>query len=209
MNTENIINKLCNDLETVKPLPHPLLRAQPWLMLIIGYIIIASSFIGIRPDIATISQKTTFIFEVLISAAIGISAFIATFWSTIPDMRGEKWIISIPFAFLTIFSLWMISRIISEEMHIHHYDWHSCFGKGLLLTTIPIALSVFIAKKAATTHAYLTTSLSALSASAFGFIALRLTCMVETIEHCVLHHITPFLLVGIVVVTLAKRLYKW
>lgn len=209
MSTENVINKLCNDLEPVKALQHPLLRAQPWAFAIIAYIIIASFIIGIRSDISVQIKETIFLFEVIIATAIGISALIATFWSTVPDMRGQKWVIAIPFVLLTMFTIWFASRAVGEHMLIHDYGWHSCFGKGLVLSAIPIAFSVFIAQKAASTHAYVTTFLSALSAGAFGFVALRFTCMDETIEHAVLHHLVPFLVTGIIAGTLAKRICKW
>lgn len=210
MSTDKLINSLCDNLEPVKPMKHPLLRAYPWLAFATLYAITASLMIGVRPDLSSKLSDSTFLFEIGIATSLGISAFLASFWAEIPDQRGQKWILTIPFTITFIFILWTLCRMAGEDTHmIEAFSWHECFTKGVLLGTVPIAALTALQRHSATTCAVTSALLNILGAGAVGFIALRFTCIDDSVEHTVLHHIAPFITSGFFLGLIVRRFYKW
>ncbi len=210
MNTDKLINSLCDDLEPVKPLAHPLMRARPWLALAIVYMVVATFISGIRPDLLSSKlHDTVFIFEILIALSIVLSTLFVSFWANVPDMRGKKWLISIPITLTLVFITWTISRAAGEAPHIDTFSWHSCFRDGIIFATLPITGLIALSARGTTTCPLTCALLNILCASAMGFIALRITCVNDSIEHALLHHLAPFVVLGIVVGGIARRFYRW
>ncbi len=208
-NTDNLIDELTQELEPVKCMVHPLRRVVPWLVGVVMYVVAIVHYIGLRPDFYKKFEDLSFLFENAMMALVAVSAALSASWMCVPDMRGQKWLISAPFSFLFVFLTWVGLRGLVEGVNLPSMHIDHCMADGFWMAVIPAALLVFITTRGATTRPILTALMTALSVSAFGYIGLRFTCMMDTIGHATIYHLVPFVLFGAVLGLLARRVYRW
>lgn len=212
MNDERIgalIDDLGNGLVPVRPLRHPALRVLPVFILAAAWIAGAVLYIGIRHDVSARLADGTYLFELLLSLGIAVTAMLAVAWLAVPDMRGQGWVAALPLTLAAVLFVWMLTRMHSEGVHIPHIEWSHCITDGILTGFIPAAALVGLARRGATVRPYLETLMSILAVGAMGWAALRITCAADDIGHCFLYHFLPFVAAGAVMGALARRLYRW
>ena len=142
-------------------------------------------------------------------ALTGLSAALCAAFLCVPDMRGQKWLISVPFTFLAVFLLWIGLRSWVEGVDMPAIHMGHCMSDGFWMAGIPAAIMVFLSTRGATTRPYLSALMVTLAITAFGYIGLRATCMMDTVGHATIYHLIPFTVFGAVLGLIARRLYKW
>lgn len=207
--TDTLIDGLVEELDKVPCLSHPITALLPWVFFTLCYLSVVVLYLGVRHDFSEVIQDRVFLFENALVLFIAISAAISSAWLRVPDMRGHKWLIALPFSFFSVFVLWITLQIAEVGVTSLHFHWHDCFQEALLMGVLPAAAIIVSCRKGCTTHPYIMTFMNVLSASAMGYIGLRITCASNAIEHLAPHHIGPFILLGIIGGLLARPLFKW
>ena len=207
--TDDFIDGLCGDLKPVKPLAHPLKRILPFAVLAALFVAIATYFVGVRPDVGERLQDSSFLIETILVAFIVITSAIASAYLSVPDARGKKWLIALPFTGLGIFALWSAIRGYTEGMKMPKLHIDHCMGEGVFMAVVPLLVAVFIIRKGATTSPKLSAIMNVLFAGGLGYLALRFTCMMDTIGHSLVSHMLPYIVIGTALGLFSQKLYKW
>ncbi len=208
--SDALIDQLSEDLQVIKPLPHPAKRFLLWAVAAAFYIVGCILLIGVRPDFeATLFSNHVYIFEIALMLMIALSAGMGGFLLCIPDMRGQRWLRFLAPALLVVYIIWSIIRAQLEGLHLQPIHWDHCFADGLLVGTAPMVLLMFFTMRGATTQPITQALFNAMAIAALGYVALRITCPLDTVGHSCLYHLAPFILFGLVISLLAKKIFRW
>ena len=205
-----LINDLSKDLASTGKPARPLMRTLIWLSISGLATAIFFYFIGLRSDLAPKLQAADFLREVTLLIALTTTAGYAAFLLSVPDKGGKAWFIPIP---LTLFAVAVLSTIIT--MLTTGFTWPElrfvhCIEHAGLFVIVPAALITFMtARKGATVHPVLLMMMIALAAGSLGYICLRLSCMMDSIGHNLVYHMSPYLILGMLLGLIARRLYRW
>ena len=208
---DNLVNELGERLEPVKPLSHPVLRLLPFFAGVLAYVGAVVAVLGVRGDIAAKLHEGAFLFESGLVLSLSVVAAMAASWLTIPDLRGQKWLLAVPFSLFAVFMFWIGAAAYDEGTHIpDDLYWHSCVTKDLLVGILPAVVMVFFSRAGGTTtHPLLSAAMNILFVGGAGWLALRVVCPNDTIAHTFFYHFMPFIFIGAVLGMLARRLYRW
>jgi hypothetical protein len=207
--TDDLIGKLCNELEPTPP-RCPYRRVSVWLLLSLVYLGAVVAYLGIRPDIQERLMDSVFLFETSLAFIMLVTASLASSWLSFPDCIQRTWMKIVPATIFGVFVLWIIVRSIEEQMglmatlHIGH-----CAHEGILMEAIPIIALVIITMKGHTTQPYWSMFMNILAVSSLGWIGLRLTCSMDEMGHSFINHLLPFAIVGAGLGFFARKLFKW
>ena len=208
-NTDDLIGKLCNELEPIKPFC-PYRRIIPWFLMSIVYLVGAVVYLGLRHDISDRLMDSIYLFEMGVALAIFITAALTSSWLSFPDAHQKGWMKAVPITLFGIFIFWIAVRSFEEGMsplatlHLTH-----CAHEGLVMETIPIIALIFITMRGHTTQPYWSMFMNILAVSTIGWIGLRLTCSMDQMGHTLLNHLLPFAIVSAGLAFFARKLFKW
>lgn len=206
-----VIADLCADLAPVKPFMHPLKSSILMIIAVLIYVLAASLLMGCREDMADKYKDPVFIFEIIYTAILGVTAMLAAHWLRYPDMRQNKTIQKIPIWLLIGFIGWVAWRFVQENFVwvVSATWWRECFAEAALVSLMPVMMSILVLQRNASVAPVRMMSMLMLSLAAFGWIGLRATCGMDNAAHvfCILY--LPFVLAGIVAAMAAKRLFRW
>jgi hypothetical protein len=208
-NIEKTIGELSGRLEPVRPLPHPVVRAFAWFLCALLYFGAAISFIGIRGDIAAKMGQAAYVNELGFSLMLAVSAVLCSGWLAVPDMRGQKWMLAVPFSFCAAAIVWFATVFALETVEMPHPHWHKCVTDSLLMGGLPVFSLLLLVRRGNTTHPRLSALMNILAVGALGWAGLRITCASDAVGHIMSFHFLPFLVVGIVLSLFARKLYAW
>ena len=207
-----LIDHLLQDHKPIAPEQHPLLKTLPLMLIMIIYMSVVTSIIGLRSDWKPefLTQFGTYQLELILSLTLGITALLATGWLRIPYMKSQKWMVSIACLSAIIFFSFEIYRLISEGISFSTIDsLIECYIHSIALASIPVALLVMRQKSGSPTRPYLSAIMGTLAITGFAWISLRLTCSVNLAGHNAIVQLSPFMILGLVLGTYARKLYKW
>ncbi|MCB9984005.1 MAG: DUF1109 domain-containing protein [Rhodospirillales bacterium] len=208
-NIESLIEGLADELKPQKPLPHPLLRVLPFLVIAIIYVSGLVYIVGVRSDIGEKFSDPAYMIEIFLMAFTALSSGIAASYLSVPDMRGAKWVIAPPLTALAIFCVWSIIRASAEGMHMPHIHFDHCMGEGVFISVAPLALLITLIRKGASTHPYLGALMNAMAAAGLGYVGLRFTCSMDTVGHATVSHLIPYVIIGMILALSARKVFKW
>jgi hypothetical protein len=124
-------------------------------------------------------------------------------------MRGHKWLLSLPFAGVAVFTIWNIVHLTSADMVMPKLHMDHCMGEGAFMSSIPLAVLFFLVRKGTTTRPVLMAVMNVISVTAISYIGLRFTCAMDTVGHATISHVIPYVIIGIALGMAARKLYKW
>jgi hypothetical protein len=207
---QDLIDTLCSEHKPVKrPLP-PLLRALILTLISCAYVAAMVLLVGLRPDIGLKLKEHEFLFEIIVMGAMAITAGISFFLLCIPDVAKKKWVISVPLTLLGVYAVWCGIHCMHEGMDFQPIHWTHCLTESLFMAGIPaLVLAIFVYSRHATTHPRLMALMGVLTIAGYAYIGMRFTCMVDTAMHAISYHILPFIIAGLVLGMLARRLLRW
>lgn len=209
-NIDSMIESLSDDLSEVKPLPHPIVRILPLIGVSVLYTLAMVAVLGPRQDwMPKMLNEIGYLFEIVLSLSIFVSAAIALCWMTVPDMRGQTWLKAVPVTLLGVFTGWAGMRIYFEWDEPFVFSFQNCTLDGLILTAVPVFILTLMARNGATTQPRWTAFMSILSFSGLAWAGLRFTCGANTFLQSLVFHFIPFVLLGLVFALFARRIFKW
>ena len=209
-NIDKTINDLCCGLKPCHRLKNPLWRSLLWMVIVVTYVISVALLLAPQMDNLERLSHHHFLFEIALSFATGIIASIVTFMLTVPDSRGREWLYSIPITLFLVHMLWMFIRFAMEGFGVIPSDWFGhCWMDMIAMAGVPAALVLILIKQGATVRPRLLALNAVLAVASFGWIGMRLICPFETIGKAYFVNFLPFLVVGMIVGLVAKRLFRW
>lgn len=209
--TKDLISSLCEEHEGVKCLACPIKRAIGIFSLIVLYnLIVVSFFDTMRHDVSEFLYDPSILYEIVLIIVMGMAATLSASYLMVPDMKGQKWLLSVPTTLLGAFSIWMIISFMdqgykSDELHI----LGRCLFDGVIYASLPAFFIVYIVRRGASVHQWWLTAMSVLSVACMGWVSLRFVCSVDNATHIFIDHIFPFTIIGLVLALLSKRLFSW
>ncbi len=208
--TEDLIHSLSGELEVINTLPHPIARALPWFLAALIYLTITTIYMGPRADIYLRIYDPLYILEIIILTFISASAAFSALWLTVPDVRGAKWMPYIPIGGFVFFILWQSISCIGGGHYLPEVDiFHICYKQAIIFGLIPALSLLFVSSKGNTTSPYMMSFMNVLSVGPLGYIGLRISCISDEIGHLCVYHFLPYFLIGLLIVAIGKRLYRW
>lgn len=208
-NTDSLIASLSDDLSEVKCMSHPIRRVALWGVIATLYTLFMMAFFAIRPDFLMKLQDPSYVFELTHIIAISISAMLCSSWLCVPDMRGQKWMLAVPTTLFIVFTLQIVLRIAMEAHDIPELYLHHCVTDSIVFGVIPAFMIVLLSIKGKTTRPFSMSFMNALAVGAMGYLGLRVVCMSDNIGHLYTYHLLPYILFGIVISIVGRRIYRW
>lgn len=212
MTTDDIqktIDGLCGDLKPMK-CHRPARRCLLWLLLVVAYTSAVALTIGFRENIIDSINREDYIFELVLAFSIGISASVMTFWLSIPDCDRQQRFLAVPLTLLAVQFLWMLDRIFFEGLGDIRENWLShCWINTALHTTIPALAVILLVKRGATVRPCWLATNAVLAVTEFGWIGMRLVCPKDNVGEAYILNFLPYVIIGIALGFVAKRLFRW
>jgi hypothetical protein len=211
--TDALIRRLAENIEPVRPLPHPCIRSAAWLGISVLYVaaIVLLMTPQRRPALVVSDQR--FVIEQLFALAAGITAAVAAFASVMPG-RGRKFLLLLvlPLAgwlgTLAEGSIrsWMIqaeSQSLSAQQHLE------CFPSIFFLSLIPATAMAVMLRRGAPLTPRLTAALGGLAAAGLGNFCLRLAYPEDVNVMLLVWHLGAVLAVSALACAAGHYLLNW
>ncbi len=212
MNTSDtsFIDQLTDDLVETKPLMHPIKRGVIWLIVASIYAYGCVMFLGVRHDLMNaLTTNSAYLFEIVLMSAIAISAGLGSLFLCVPDMRGKNWLKALAPTLAAVFISWSVIRANIEGLHLQGLHWDHCFVDSMLIGALPAALIMFFTMRGATIYPRTQAIFNITAIAAIGYLGLRITCSMDTVGHAGIYHLAPFIVIGLLIGILAKRIFRW
>lgn len=207
--TDALIDSLCAELKPCCKMRHPFWNVGGWLVFAFLYVVGTVYLQGFRIDIITKLHHVDFVFELSLVAAMSVSAAFCAMWLCVPDMRGQNWMVSVPFTLFAALVLLLGLRAGLNGFVMPEIQWCFCYKSSLLYGLIPAFTIFLISMKGKTTHPYLLAFMVSLAVGGLGYLGLRLVCLSEDIGHILIIHTLPYFLFGLVAALIGRRIYRW
>ncbi len=204
-----LIDSLSADLTPVKKCTKPLFYFYSWLFVIAVFSIIVVYFYGLRSDITVAFKNPVFSYEIILASVIAVLSALSSSYLMIPDMSGKKWLLTSTFTCIGLFVLWGLLKGVSEGFALPTLKMDHCMQEGLYIGIVPLTVFIFLMRCGATTHPLMMGVMNVLSVAGVGYLALRLTCAMDTVGHVTIEHLFPYLIIGSVIGILGRKIFKW
>lgn len=205
-----LIKDLSEDLQPQNRMLSPLSKLAIWGAISTIAVAVFIYYIGLRPDIAQKLQSADFVTEIMLTSALGLSAGLSAFLLCLPDKGGRGWFLVIPLTLFAVLTLSALIKILFNGLVMPEIGLTHCVEEAGLFVIIPASLITFMTMhKNATTNPVLLTTMNALAAGSIGYLSMRLSCMMDTIGHNLVYHFAPYLILGMILGLIARRLYRW
>ena len=209
-NIDELINKLAQDTQAVKPAPHPFMLSLKWMGWAVAYLTLSLVLSGLRPDVLLKLHQPLFAAEIAALVGIFISTSVSAALLAFPDMhqkRGLAFAPAVMFALflLVIFLAWQADNP-PAPLPVHSFE---CTLSILIVSLLPALWTFYAMRKFASTHYHWAGSIALLSAFSVGALWLRLHEINDSIGHLIRWHYLPMIACGIVGLWLGKKFLKW
>ena len=208
-NIDDLINRLENELEAARPLPCPLQRSLVWFAAGLLCVILIGAFINFRMDLGEKLTQPPFLLEMGLILVVAFSAAYASAWLSLPDGAENRFKIILPYGLLALTVFVFFEEFQNHGLHLESFHWSHCIIDGIIMGTVPVVMMVWMMRAGAPTRPTLAALTNMVAAGSIGYLGLRLTCGSDTMAHVCIYHVMPFVMAGLVIGLLARRLYRW
>jgi hypothetical protein len=212
MRTEDLIDRLAQHAEPVRPLASPMRRASIWLSIAVGVVVAIFAIEGPRPDLALKMSETPYLLEWLGSLATGWAAAVAAFHLSLPD-RSRRWLL-LPLAPAALWLSGIGYGCLTDWIRLGPdgfavgTSW-GCF-RTILLVSLPLtALQLVMLRHAARLRPIETLATGSLAAAAFSAAGLSLFHHLDTALMVLIWHMGSIVLVVAFWSLGARRIFSW
>lgn len=206
---DDMIKQLSGELKPVCCLGNPYLRAMKWLSVGLISVVIIGAILGFRGDLGTKMMSPGFELEIIVALLLAVSSAIAASWLSVPDGAEKKQVVIMPYILVAFAGLLFARETFHHGIDLPEFKLTTCMLNGLIMGLIPVALMVYLMKCGASTRPVLMTLVSMIASGSIGYIGLRLICHSDAIGHVCLYHVVPFVVIGLILGLLARRLFRW
>ena len=207
--TDKLIGELCGGLKPVKKLTHPLLRGALYVGLTAAYVVTIVMMYGARADLAEKTGDIYFMFEIGTAVFIWLTSMVAAAFLCIPDMRGQTWMKAVPLTLSAVLLYWASLRFALEHVSFFPIPWGGCFKDGFMMGLVPLIMILIFSRQGATCRPYWMAVMNSLAVTMAGWVGIRMTCSMNDMGGGFIHHFIPYMVAGVAVGLLARRLFKW
>lgn len=204
-----LIDSLCNDLHESCVMAHPIKRLIPFLVGALLYLIITINYVGLREDFYDKFAHSPFAFEITLIASMSFFAALSSVWLCVPDMRQQKWLLTVSLTLFATFCAWTGLRVGIETFAVPHLHWHTCYNISILFGAIPALFIFLVSMRGKTTQPLMLTSMNTIAIGGAGYIGLRLVCHSDDIGHICFFHIAPYIAFAFALSIIGRRIYRW
>ena len=212
VDTEQLIRTLARDVEPVRPLRRPSLRATAWAAgaaLYLGAVILVMSP---RDDFGARIQDPRFLIEQCAALLMGVSAAAAALASVVPGYRRRVLLLPLaPFtAWLGIigFGAWRDLQSFGQGSLLFQADW-GCVVTVLATASVPAVAMVHMLRRGAPLTPHLTLGLGVLAAAGLGNVGVCLFHPDVSNLVVLVWHAGTVVLLAAVAAWAGPRLLRW
>jgi hypothetical protein len=212
IDTDQLIQNMLDE-GPQKPLPHPMWQTSLWLLATLFYLATLSGYFGLRGDIAEKFSEPSYFIDILLLFGLGIFSTFAALCLSRPDGYQMPRLKFVPIGFILAWAILAFGGSaeinvanIFHSMSLGQFDclWH------ILLFSTPPGLALFlIVRKGATIQYCWAGTMATLSATAFGYLLMRLIEQNDNPVHLIMWHAVPIILMCIVGMIIGKFALKW
>ena len=207
--TEDLIKKLCKDKKKVKCVsPKSILLKA---IIVFSLIIVAVLLTISRSDLHDIVSMPIMLAELLFALATGLLSAVAASWLSTPDVKQQRWVVWLPFIPFTMLCILVLHNIIMTPMDLLANDDFGvhCITITYAFAFIPAIALIVLLKCNANTHSTLFSVMSVMSVATFGYFCSRLICYKDNLEHLLIWHYIPVVLLSVVAAMIGSKLLRW
>ena len=212
MDTEQLIRTLAHDVEPVRPLRRPSLRAAVWVAgtaLYLGALILMMSP---RDDLGARIQDPRFLVEQLAALLMGVTAAAAALASVVPGYRRR--VLLLPLAPLTAwlgiigFGALRDVQTLGLGPELFQADWR-CVATILLGAAVPAVAMVRMLRRGAPLTPHLTAGLGGLAAAGLGNLGVCLFHPHSSSLVLLIWHAGTVLLLAVFAAWVGSHVLRW
>ena len=214
VDTKQLINQLSAEATPVK-IVRPERYAAFLLALLSIYAMCAQCWLeGFRPDLAMQLTRPLFMVELLLLAAMLVSASLASVYAMLPDGAQRKTLMRLPYVFSGgMLALVIIQIFLPQDAHMVMSDadshTHECTQYIALSSILPAALIFGLLRKGASVMPMQAGLLAVIAAVSVGAITLRLAEANDDIMHLLTWHYLPSIFFASLGALLGRYLLRW
>ena len=208
--TEKLIERIAQQAVPVKPAIHPFALSAKWLAAMMAYLMATVILSGVRPDLSAKLDSPLWVAELVLLAAIVVSACLSAALLSFPDMHQKRWLAFTPAVIGVLFMLVLgLAWQADNPPAPHAGHTLQCTLKIALLALLPAAFMFYSMRGFASTHPYLAGGIALLAAFSIGSISLRLYESTDSMLHVIQWHYLPMTGAGLIGLGLGKIFLKW
>lgn len=189
MNDDDLIHGLVDDLSVARRLSAPSLRAGYWAALSLGYVIVAMSLLGPRPDIARVLSDPTSVIE---ATALLVTSCCAALWAFHRVIPGgpyrPAWL-----ATCIASVIWALS-VGWRWSGVHWIAGSACLMRMAVFGVVPMLACIAMLGRARSVEVR-SYQLGLLPAGALAMVATQLACAKDSVDHVLIWHAGPLAVV--------------
>lgn len=213
IDTKQLIQELSAQATPVKAV-RPHVWASRLIAVLLVYAGAAQWWLGIRPDLATQLERSLFIAELFLLAAMLISAAIASVLAMVPDTYQKKNLLKLPYIIsglmlaLVTFQLLMPqdARMVMPDETSHTIE---CAMFIAMASMLPAALIFVLLRKGATIMPKNAGALAVIASASIGALTLRLAEADDYIIHLLTWHYIPSILFAGLGALIGRWMLRW
>lgn len=209
-NLDKLVEQLAEEASPVKPAPKPWRLSLLWAIAAVLYVALSVWISGPRSELLQKLQEPWLAVELLVLLLLFVSASLSAAVLAFPDlhqMRAAAWSPLVMFALLIItLTLAWHADSPAAPLPVHNVE---CTVSITLFSLLPATWTFLSMRRYATVHQRWAGSVALLAAFSVGALWLRLHEENDSINHVILWHYLPMLVIGIIGWSMGKRLLKW
>ncbi len=210
----DLITKLSSEASPKKVLGSPIKWIASLLLMLVSYAVIVEIFFGIRGDLAVQLSRPLFVAEVVLMLLLVVVSTLSAVLTMYPDLYQKSRLLKLPYViFFLLFGVFLAqfftaidALMVLPEASLHQMECTICI---LFLSLIPSAIVFAILQKGASTLPLQAGVFTVLSASALGYLMLRLHEANDSIAHLLTWHYLPMLFFAFVGALIGRWLLRW
>ena len=207
---DELVARLAQEAEAVKPAPHPFKLSLLWIGAGAIYLGVALALSGSRPELLAHLQQPWFAAEIAALLVLFLVTSLSAALLAFPDLHQKRRLVYAPAIPAMLFAIVMFYAGRADTppapLPVHSFE---CTLSILLMTLLPAVWTFYSMRRYASTHYRLAGSIALLSAFSVGALWLRLHEVNDSIAHVLEWHYFPMLAVGFLGLWMGKKILKW
>lgn len=203
---DDLIKKLTGDLKPVTPIAPPWQRAVIFATLGLTLTFSSAVLIGMREDLGSSLQRSTFLLEIGVLLMAGILSAVAAVRLAVPDTR-LRLPVKLPLALAHLGWFWLLAKTVAGFDMAHDHGNGQCAIDLTLMMILPLAAATGGIMRGAPVFRGMAGYAMSLSMVSFAAAAMRLLCPNDEAGHLLLWHFLPA--VGLAALGIAIGLFAF
>lgn len=213
MRTDELIQRLAEDVGPVRRLRPVTVRALGWLVLAAASLGVVMMMMGVRRDLGDSIDRADFALEAVLLIVTALSAAIGALMASVPGAERATLLRWLPIATAAASVLWAVGELVVAAMAGAPigrlaFSWH-CVYKTASVAAVPSIVLFVMARRAAPLRAGWVGLLSLLATASVGVLGANIICPNDRPVHMLLWHVAPLMLFAGVGAALGSWLLRW